>query len=276
MRIRSVIAFGWVFFALGTLLVCPPQSRAQSPRPSQEPKNNEVKFGPHDISGVWNRVSPIQSFGNVPEGNSKAEPAPFTAWGKTKYDSNKPGYGPRAVPPAFGNDPMGTCDPLGIPRLLTLEIAPPEQMFEIIQTSNRVVQLFRWHHDWRSIWADGRKLPDDPDPTWLGTSVGQWDGDSFVVDSTGFDPRSWLDHFGYPHSDEMRLQERYRRVDQNTLELSMTLTDPKAYTKPLVSDTKVFKLNPKYNEIVESYCVPSEEQAFNSRARDVAAGKAKK
>ena len=106
---------------------------------------------------------------------------------------------------------------------------------------------------------------------WLGYSAGKWDGDTFVVDSTGFDDRTWLDHFGNPHSDQMHLQERYHRVDRDTLELTMTLTDPKVYTKPWVSEKKIFRLVPK-GEVKEMFCVPSEEQSFNARIRNPAGG----
>jgi hypothetical protein len=140
-----------------------------------------------------------------------------------------------------------------------------------------VVQFFEWHHVYRPIWTDGRELPKDAmdNPRWLGFSVGKWDGDVFVVDSIGFDDRTWLDHFGHPHSDEMRLQERYHRLDRDTLELTLTLNDPKIYTKPWVSDTKTFKLEPA-KEMQEIFCVPSEEEAFNKRVRDPAAGVATK
>src|SRR3954454_5341436 len=83
------------------------------------------KFDPHDLSGHWNRTSRFQTFGNVYSGQGSKEgtaEAPLTPSGKARFDANKPGYGPRASPPAFGNDPMGTCDPLGIPRLLNTEV----------------------------------------------------------------------------------------------------------------------------------------------------------
>jgi hypothetical protein len=109
-------------------------------------------------------------------------------------------------------------------------------------------------------------------PLWNGYSVGRWEGNTFIVESTDFDDRSWLDHFGDPHSDEMRLEERFRRADYTTLQLTMTLTDPKTYTQPWVSEVKTWKLNPKL-ELEQEICVPSEEQAFNKRQRDVAGGK---
>ena len=96
------------------------------------------------------------------------------------------------------------------------------------------------------------------------------------MDSVGFDDRTWLDKFGYAHSDEMRLQERYRRVDADTLELTMTITDPQYYTKPWESDRKIFKLNALQFEKPwdeQIYCVPSEENKFNRLIRDPASGK---
>jgi hypothetical protein len=111
--------------------------------------------------------------------------------------------------------------------------------------------------------------PSDPDPTWYGYSVGKWEGDTLVVDTIGFNDKSWIDGWGNPHSDAMHVVERYRRVDHNTLELSMTIGDPKAYTKPLVGDPKVFTLHPKY-ELVESLCVPEDEESFLEKVRQPA------
>ena len=171
---------------------------------------------------------------------------------------------------------MGTCDPLGIPRLLNTEVITPHQTMEIVQIPGRMLQFFEWHHDWREVFID-RQLPaaDTVEPTWNGTSVGKWDGDVFVVDSIGFDDRTWLDKFGHPHSENMKLQERYRRVDADTLELTMTLTDPEMYARPWVSDTKLFRLDraksSRWDEQI--YCVPTEEYKFNQRVRDEAGGR---
>ena len=221
-----------------------------------------LPFNPHDFSGIWlgrNRVLALSE-----------ESPPKTPWGEAKFKSYLPSYGPRAIPPALGNDPQGNCDPLGIPRLLMFENNPWD--FEIIQTQDRMLQMFDRHHVYRQIWTDGRELPKDLEPRWMGYSVGRWEGDTFVVDSTGFDERTWLDHFGNPHSDEMRLQERYRRVNHDTIEFVITLTDPKTYTKPWVSDTKILTWQNMKEFPDELFCVPSEEQAFNRRVRDPAAG----
>ncbi len=241
------------------------------------------QFDPHDLSGHWNRTSRFQTFSNVWPGQGPTqgtEEAPLTPAGKARFEKNKPGYGPRAVPPAIGNDPMGTCDPLGIPRLLNTEVITPHQTMEIVQVPGRMIQFFEWHHDWREVFLDGRQLPsaDDVDPTWNGTSIGRWDGNTLVVTSIGFDERTWLDKFGYPHSENMRLEERYRRRDPDTLELTMALTDPEMYTRPWVSDTKVFRIDREKSKRWDEqiYCVPTEEYKFNQRVRDVAGGKESK
>ncbi len=220
-----------------------------------------TQHDPHDLSGVWSKTWRTLAL-------SEQAP-PFTAWGKERFDANKPGYGPRAVPPALGNDPTGKCDPLGLIRNLLLEVSIYQM--EFVQTPKRVLQFFEWAHSWREVWTDGRQLPANTEPSWMGHSVGKWEGDTFVVNSTGFDERTWLDHFGNPHSDEMRLEERYRRVDRDTLELTMTLTDPKTYTKPWVSEKKIYKLVPN-RELPELFCVPSEEEEFNRNVRDPAGG----
>lgn len=221
-----------------------------------------------DFSGHWDRVSPIVSFANVPTGAAREDPAaqdpPMTPEGRRRYDANKPGYGPRRS--TQRNDPLGRCEPLGLVRHLTAEIVEPHNTFEIVQTATRILQLFEYRHDWREIWMDGRSLPrpEDVEPKWNGYSVGRFDGDTLVVQSLGFDERSWVDKFGYPHSEQMRLEERYRRVDPDTVELVMTLTDPVVYARPWVSDTKRFTANRgktrRWDEQI--YCVPSEEFPF--------------
>jgi len=229
------------------------------------PRANAEPSPPHDardLSGIWARRGGFLALSQ--------ESPPFTPEGKKRFEANKPSYGPRAIPPALGNDPMGNCDPLGIPRLLVLENNPGD--FEFIQIPGRVLQLFDRHHVHRIIWTDGRPLPADPDPRILGWSIGRWEGDTFIVESNGFDERTWLDHFGNPHSDEMRLEERYRRLDRDNMQLTITLTDPKIFARPWVSETKNLRLSPLKDFVDELFCIPSEEQAFNRRMRNPAAG----
>ena len=85
---------------------------------------------------------------------------------------------------------------------------------------------------YRQVFVDGRPLENDPFPSWMGHSVGRWDGDTLVVESNGFNERSWLDHDGHPHSDALRMTERYRRPDFGHLEIEVTLNDPQVYARP--------------------------------------------
>jgi hypothetical protein len=217
----------------------------------------------------------------------------FTPAGQAAFDKNIPSYGlpkdspeaakatdqhigrRRAQPPALGNDPYGTCNPMGVSRAL---LYPDPVEFHVLP--DRIIQHFEWHYGVRTIWMDGRTLPPNPPdlPRWWGYSVGRWDGDTLVVESVGHDDRTWIDYFGYPHSDELRLEERYRRVSADTLELVMTVTDPKYYAKPWKSQTKRFKLLPKdfiqtpegWQGLLEDICAPIDEFDFIRTIRDPA------
>jgi hypothetical protein len=253
----------WPILMLAALAISPAGFAQTAPK--QAAKGQAAgSFDPHDLSGVWQKTRGILL-------TMSNQPPPFTPEGQAKFNAAKPLYGPRTVPGAKSNDPsMGTCDPVGIPRQLFLEVSIYNM--EFVPAKDRTIQFFEWAHDYRNIWTDGRALPKDPDPRWQGYSTGKWEGDTFAVTSVGFDDRTWLDHFGNPISDALRLEERYRRVDPNNLEMVITVNDPKIYTKPWVSDKKTLRLVPK-GELSEIYCVPSEEQAFNKGIRDPAAGK---
>ena len=249
-----------------------------APLPGGAAPKAAAVFDAHDLSGHWSRTSPSQTFSNIDPGGPRSdvpEAPSLTADGKARFDRNRPGFGPRAATNL--NDPMGSCDPLGVPRLLIAEVGAPHQTMQVVQLSGRMLQFFEWHHDWREIWTDGRQLPrpEDLEPKWNGYSVGKWEGNTFVVNSTAFDERTWLDRLGYPHSEQMQLEERYRRLDADTLELVMTITDSEIYTKPWTSDTKIFKLNRAKAMLADPqvYCVPTEENEFNRLIRDGGAGR---
>jgi len=103
----------------------------------------------------------------------------------------------------------------------------------------------------------------------MGDSIGKWDGDTFVVDSIGFNDRAWLDFYGHPRSEQLHLVERYRRVDHDTLQLNFTVEDPMAYTKTWASDTKLYKLLPKKEAVMEElFCVPEERGCVHEKNSD--------
>ena len=154
----------------------------------------------HDLSGVWMQY-PDGNVPGVPGMNAvdnRTRP-PLTPWGKAKFDAAKPLVGPRAVP-GVENNPELRCEPDGPPKLLNLP-----NPFEIVQIPGRVLMFFELGHIWRTIWTDGRPLPKDPDPTYLGYSVGKWEGDTFVVDTIGFNDKLWDDSFGNPRSERHTL-----------------------------------------------------------------------
>jgi hypothetical protein len=129
-------------------------------------------------------------------------------------------------------------------------------------------------HTWRTIWTDGRELPEDPPVlNWLGWNVGHWEGDTFVIESNGFDDRSWVERTriqgdqpggGLPHSDQMRVVKRYTRGTFGAMEAELTVYDPLVYTEPIVTETAEIRLVPD-TEIWEDMCVASQFEEFQSR-----------
>jgi hypothetical protein len=115
------------------------------------------------------------------------------------------------------------------------------------------LEFFEYDHYVRQIWTDGRQHTPDLPATWMGESIGKWEGDTLVVDSIGFNEKTVLDNVGHPHSDQLHLVERIRRLDQNTLEVNITVDDPKAYTKSW-SGQLIFVRAPSDWSIMEDIC----------------------
>ena len=125
--------------------------------------------------------------------------------------------------------------------------------FKFVQTPGLTFILFEEFNHFRQIFTDGRPFPDnDSQPTWLGYSIGKWDGDTFAVDSTGFNDQTWLDDSGHPHTDALRTTERFHRRDFGHMDLIVTIDDPKAYTKPW-SVSIPLQLLPD-TELIEDIC----------------------
>lgn len=264
MRIRLLCAF---IALVAVAALSPAQARQQNGGAAAKPSTAPAR----DFTGVWSflpgdpKLSPVGSLTGV--GRGPGDMPPLTAWGQAKYMANKPGYGPRMGPE--NNDPTLQCDPPGIPRLMF------GASFEIITMREKTLMLFG--RAWRTIWTDGRKLPADVEPSWMGYSVGRWENDRvFVVNSVGFDERTWLGQEGQPHSDEMKLEERWERVDRETLTLNAIIDDPKTYTVPYKTIQINYKLRPASYEFEFSSCVWSEENAFLNRIRKPAAASPQK
>jgi hypothetical protein len=241
---------------------------AQASRPEQSrAPNRQTGAAPRrDLSGIWD----AGGAGVHPLGFSHLRPA-LTLLGEKMFRANKPGRGITEVPVGLTNDPLDSCDPAGFPRSNLFEL----RAVQVVQTSNQVLLLYEYQRVWRVIWTDGRALPKDPDPTLYGYSVGKWvDDTTFVAETVGLEEKTWLDNSGDPHSSDLRVEERFHRVDRDTLDLTVTIDDPKVYTKSWVAGDKVsLKLQPPDREIKEMFCVPTEMEAYKKLMANPAAGK---
>lgn len=132
---------------------------------------------------------------------------------------------------------------------------------KVIHTPGVIVMMYEAYHTYRQIFTDGRPLPEVVEPAWFGYSVGMWEGDTLVVDTVGIHEKTWLDDSGHPHSDAMRIGERFRRVDFGRMDVQITIDDPKAYSRPwtvsfnweLLPDTELLDWvceNNKYFDVI--------------------------
>jgi hypothetical protein len=243
-----------------------PSALAQDDQPSGTSKvpgavSRTVTTSAHDLSGVWMQYADgtEPGFARMNGVDDRVRP-PLTPWGQARFNAAKPLMGPRAVGGSEDSAALH-CEPSGPPQLLILP-----NPFEFVQIPGRMFMFFEELHIWRTIWTDGRPLPKDPDPSWLGYSVGRWEGDTFIVETIGFNDKVWADLSGNPRSEQMHLTERYRRINHDTLEQQIIIDDPKSYTKTWVSPPKLHKLEPTW-EIAEWFCATSEEQTYDEQVR---------
>jgi hypothetical protein len=194
--------------------------------------------GKPDLSGLWDKISP--KYGRNIAADLK--PGEVQPWAEDLV---------RQRSEDLGKDYMGyLCLPLG-PAYATNGGSTAAGMMKIVQTPTLILFLTP-DLAYRQIYLDGRKLEKDPNPSWMGYSVGHWEGDTLVVESNGFNDRTWLDRSGHPHTEALRVTERYRRKDFGHLEMTETLQDPTIYAKPLTA-TMQAQLNAD-TELIEYVC----------------------
>jgi hypothetical protein len=196
----------------------------------------------NDISGVWNALPGNYDFASF----SKGDP-PMTPWGQAQFDAAKPSQGARGVKLRETTDLVYKCVPPGMPYIY-LQFFP----MQIVQTPKEVIELFEYDHTVRYIYTDGRKHPADLTPSYNGHSIGHWEGDTLVVDTTGINGKMWLDRVGHPKSDQIHIVERIRRVNERTLQVDFIFNDPKSYPKPWTALLR-FQLHPDW-DIMEHVC----------------------
>lgn len=206
-----------------------------------------------DLSGVWLQSDPGPSFGSVP---------PMTPWGAARFAEHRPTVGPAAALDA--NDPTVACAPPGVPYVLLVPVP-----IEFVVLPGRVLQLFEYNHNVRIIHTDGRPHPPDLRETdaapWMGHAIGRWDGDTFEIDTVGFNDQTWLDRLGHPHSADLHVVERIRRSAPDQLEYTVTVHDPVAYTAPWTGRL-IFARRTGW-ELLEHHCVPEGDEYRRYRDR---------
>jgi hypothetical protein len=173
--------------------------------------------GHPDLSGVWN---PNPRFLRDIAADLKAENVPLQPWAKALFEK-------RADGSEAGVEPDANCLPQGVPKIDT---APAP--WKVVQTPKLIVLVYEAFNLWRQVFMDGRDFAPDLNPTWMGYSIGKWDGDALVVESRGFNGKAWLDQLGRPSTDALHVTERFRRKDFGHMDIQVTIDDAKAYTKP--------------------------------------------
>jgi hypothetical protein len=194
--------------------------------------------GKPDLQGFWMPTNPVKHLLNLAADLKPAE-VPLQPWAEALYkeriDNN-------------GKDHPGVrCLPSGIPEKDNI----PDGL-KVVQTPDLLIVLHESRTIYRQIFLDGRPLPKNAQPAWMGYSVGKWDGDTLVVETIGQNGRTWLDMRGLPGTESLRVIERFTRKTIGQMEIAVTIDDPKAYTKPW--DVKLsWTLQPDI-ELIESIC----------------------
>lgn len=199
--------------------------------------------GKPDLSGIW-QLADIAPFRNLAYG-MKPEDIPYRPETKAIVDSRKDG--------ARGHEePDANCLPQGVPKINGAPVP-----FKIVQTPKLIVFVYEAFNLWRQVHLDGRELEPDAPPTWLGYSVGRWDGDTLVVETRGFNGKSWLDMAGHPASEALHVTEKFHRTSMGTMDLEVTIDDPKMYTRPWTAKES-FRLVTG-TELMEFICLENEK-----------------
>ena len=288
--LASVLMLASPAFAQGERPQQPAAAKTQKETATGQKSDYKSGAAPrHDISGTWAPANGpsdgIQANGvkAMPNDGKPEHQLPYTPYGLQLYKSHHALEGADAVLPGEFNDPRDKCEPLGFPRMNFYNLRETQ----ILQNEYKIAMLYEYGTAWRVIWTDGRPLPkvveggvqignEVKEPRYYGYSVGKWvDDTTLMVETTGMmgEDRVWLDTAGRPISDQLRVEERFHRVDRNHLEWSVTIDDPKIYTKPWVAMNKFpMILEDSHRDVMEQYCSPSEMERYNKLFGDPSSG----
>jgi hypothetical protein len=261
--VRLLVPFLWL--AAGAVAQwinypTPGTPRTKDGKPNLAAPSPKTRDGKPDLSGIWESLPPAKDIASHrwPQG---AAGNGFDTADESDFDLENylPDGAKITLTPAAealftqrirglgAGRPSGQCLPHSIPDAMLI---PAD--FKIVQNPALTLILFEEFNHYRQIFTDGRPLPADPNPAWFGSSIGKWERDTFVVDTVGFNDRSWLDDHGHPHSDALHTTERYRRKDFGHMEMQLTVDDPKTYTAPWTA-TIQFRLFPD-TDLIEDIC----------------------
>jgi hypothetical protein len=212
--------------------------------------------GKPDLSGLWTVMCPTangpvlclpeiavpRDFADI--GRSLSGGLPYQPWAADIVKARRAENGK--------DDPFTHCLPGSVARIHTVPL-----LRKIVQTPGLVIFLSETNASYRQIFTDGRPLPQDPNPSWNGYSTGHWDGNTLVVETNGFLDGQWLDRWGSPLTDKAKMTEKFRRPNYGTLEIELTVDDPKAYTKPwTIQLSQSIVLN---SELMDFICLENEK-----------------
>jgi hypothetical protein len=235
---------GFLLAVLGTPLAAqwldyptPGIPRMANGKPNLSAPAPKMPDGKPDLSGIWEHKN-SRTTAYYLDGID----IPWQPWAEALYkqrgaDNEK-------------DNPESRCLPRGVPKADAFDI------HKIVQVPGLVVILYEYQTSYRQIFTDGRELPKDPNPSWMGYSAGRWEGDTLVVESNGFNGKAWISGRGNPITDALHLTERIRRRDFGHMDIQITIDDPKAYTKPWTAE-----LHPELipdTELLESFCNENE------------------
>lgn len=203
--------------------MAPGTPRTPDGKPDLSARAPRSADGKPDLSGVWMVDNPTSLFYFTGD----LKPDEIRPWAAAQYKQHQEN---------FRRDTDGiACLPPGPKAGIAVGNFP----LKILQMPNLIAVLYEYHTIFRQIFVDGRALPPDANPTWMGYSVGKWDGDTLVVTTAGYNDRTTLDLAGHPHTEALRVTERYHRIDYGHIDLQVTFDDPKAYTRPWTQRVKL-------------------------------------
>jgi hypothetical protein len=229
--IASALAIGFVVSALvhtqGLQVLDTRLPRLPDGKPNLTAPAPKSSDGKPDLSGIWRSANDRYRRNLAADGTQMS----FQPWAAALFKERQ---GRQGI-----SHPSERCLPRGVPAAMLVRDYP----WKIVQTPGVVLILFDESLHYRQILTDGRGFPEDPSSTWLGYSIGKWEGDTLVAETIGLNEETWLDELGHPHSDAMHVIERFRRRTVGTMDIEITIDDPKAYTKPWTATVR-FELLP--------------------------------